>query len=747
MAALLLAYLGVFCGYIQAKALKEVTLQLKWQHQFQFAGYYAAEQQGYYAEEGLEVTLRPAQPGTDPFEEVLEGHAEFGVGTSEIMLQHAHGQPLVVLAVIFQHSPLALLARRDKGIEHVHDLAGKRVMIEPNSAAFWAMLKYEQVSPKSLSMASHTQSIESLISAEVEAMTVYSTDEPYLLQQLDIPFTLISPRSAGIDFYGDNLFTTRELIRREPELAAAFRRASLRGWEYAMQHPEAIIELILKQYNPLRNREHLKYEAEHMRQLMQPQLISPGYMNPGRWKHIAETFAALGMMEAQHDFRSLLYQNETGYTHFYLLLGGTLILLAIVSLVALRIHHLKNAARASEERFREIYEAAPMAFVLFDPDMRIEEWNREAQNTFGWTHEEAVGKNILDLLVPEELKPDIEHMFREMLTFEQPTTRINRNRTREGKELWCSWSNVVQRDAEGEVKGILSLGLNITERIDNDRQLQIAREHLEAINADLRSQTAELEEARRAAEAADRAKSEFLAVISHEIRTPMNAIMGYANILSESSLPEEEAEMAATINSCAETLMSIINDILDLSKIEAGRIELHPEPIDPEAIAMEVHHMLNPLAQRKKLDFRYEVSLASTREIWGDGTRLRQILINLTGNAIKFTEHGHVTIRVKTSPDQDNPERLCLRLSVSDSGIGIHPNKLKELFKPFSQLHTGLSRKFGGTGLGLAISNKLCSLMGGTITVESEEGKGSTFVVEMTLPYVNESMRKHYFEG
>lgn len=316
-----------------APALDKVTLQLKWKHQFQFAGYYAAIAQGYYREAGLEVVLQEAKPGKDPVEAVLKGEAEFGVGTSELMLLRAKGVEVVVLAAIFQHSPLVLLARRSAEVNDLHDLANQPVMIEPQSAEIFAYFEAEGVDPKKLKIQHHTLSVEDIISGKVAAMTGYSTDEPFQLQAAGFEVLTFTPRAGGIDFYGDNLFTTASQLQRHPQRVKAFREASLRGWEYALQNPQEIIDLIIKEHGNRKTREHLLFEASKTAQLMHPELIEVGYMNLGRWQHIANTYRSFNMVPKDFSLDGFIYDPnpKPNLAWIYWLLGGaTIITIAAV---------------------------------------------------------------------------------------------------------------------------------------------------------------------------------------------------------------------------------------------------------------------------------------------------------------------------------------------------------------------------------------------------------------------------------
>jgi PAS domain S-box-containing protein len=372
----------------------------------------------------------------------------------------------------------------------------------------------------------------------------------------------------------------------------------------------------------------------------------------------------------------------------------------------------EEALRASEQRFRLLTEQAPDAIFLADLDGRYTAVNTSACRMLGYEREELVGKQNTDL-VPAEEVPLLVERREALLRGEAVPVAEYRLRRKDGVFLPVEFSSCLLPDGRW-----LGIGRDISER---------------------KRQEAELRRAKEAAEAANRAKSEFLANVSHEIRTPMNAILGMTELTLDTPLAEEQQKYLTTVKSSAEALLNVINDLLDFSKIEAGKLELDSADFSLRSLLNETLRALALRAHRKGLELVCQIRPGVPDALMGDAGRLRQVLLNLVGNAIKFTEEGEVVVRVSVSDDKVTEEPadssvtlspchlVTLSFEVSDTGIGIPADKQHRIFQAFEQVDTSMTRRYEGTGLGLSIASRLVDLMGGRITVESEPDQGSTF--------------------
>ena len=450
MKLFLFAFIISFALALPAWSLEQVTLQLKWQHQFQFAGYYAAISQGYYREVGMDVSLRESQPDEDPVQYVLEGKAQFGVGTSELILLHHFNQPVVVLAVIFQHSPLALIVPKIDSkqseflpYQYIQDLKDKPVMMESSSAELLAYLASEGLTREKLNLVNHTSDIQDMLTGKVAAMSGYVTDEPYLLQQLNIDYQLFKPIMGGIDFYGDNLFTTQGMLDSNPKQVEAFREASLKGWEYAMEHPEEIIDLILTKYSQRHSRGHLAFEAEQMKGLMRPDIIEMGYMYEGRWRHIGQTYARQNMLPNDYKLDGFLYEPNKAKFADRLKDGITIAVIFTVLICSILgiFWYFNRQLRKKTKWLNAVFSHAPSSLMILDGNGKIIRWNHQATKIFGWSLEEVKGKAIYEFLIPLPNQSKLREAFKRTLDESNTATEQYWCHTKSGKMILCDWKN------------------------------------------------------------------------------------------------------------------------------------------------------------------------------------------------------------------------------------------------------------------------------------------------------------------
>jgi PAS domain S-box-containing protein len=394
-----------------------------------------------------------------------------------------------------------------------------------------------------------------------------------------------------------------------------------------------------------------------------------------------------------------------------------LILAAVVWVAVLRrrvarqteiIRERLEREHALEQRYRDLFENANDLIFTCDMEGRLTSLNKSGERISGYRREEILGMKASAFASTPEGARMIEDVL-ERLKSGEPATFEVQQLSKDGTPRFMEVSaHVVHRPGrEPEVEGIAR---DISERKRAEAELQHAKE---------------------AAEAASRAKSQFLANMSHEIRTPLNGLMGMTELALATELSAEQRDYLATVQTSAEALLEIINEILDFSKIESGRMVLDPAPFELTPLVDEALRPLVVRAAQKGVAFDVRLPGASRPWLYGDAVRLRQVLVNLAGNAVKFTERGHVRVEVEAAPAGESDVEL--RFAVEDTGIGIPRDKHEQIFEAFVQVDGSMTRRYGGTGLGLAISSRLVALMGGRLWVESEPGRGSTFRFTVTL--------------
>ena len=1060
----------------QLPQLDKIVLQLKWFHQFQFAGYYAAKLKGYYQDEGLDVEIRERNPEQPVIDQVVRGEADYGIGDSSTVVNYVNGEPVVAVAAILQHDPLVLISKKSSGIISPYEMSGKRIMFDHsggNEAPIIALLAQAELTTEDYTYIPSTFRNVDLVQGIVDVMPAYLSDQLFYFREKGIDINIISPLSYGLDFYGDILFTSKYEVKNNPQRVDKFRRASLKGWQYALDNPDEVIDFIINQFNPQKSRAHLVFEAESIRSLILPDTIPLGSIEINRLRRVVGIYQSLKLAEPVSDERlsGFIYQqaldftpeekewldkhpvirvgidtsfapfewldndgNYRGMTADYLniiesklgiefevvkkingddlidsqnlqkldiianahmtqknhrnfdftepyfkspvviisdtskgyfgsinnlsgknvaiekgsmleekisrdypdinlipvlnevealrsvnegvadacigdgvasnyyiqqqgllnlrfsgvteyntnhriavahkyhellsilqkVLNGinqsekdtilhrwmgltinqgfkvvtvvkyvlfALVLFILFAFYLIKLRQSEHARALSELQLKTIINNINVYVYLKDIRGEYIYANQMTCDLWNTTLEKVIGSNDRQFFDEQSAK-SIQKVDRLVLTKGQTISQEDVRKVKQsGAETVFITTKIPLHNHKGEIYALLGVSTDITERKLAESKIiqseQLLRSSIEALgeafaifdpedrlvffnekytqmykpSTDLIKQGRTFEEilrygcnnglyvdangcedewikqllaihnqpqsdvmqelnngrwinlresktpsgytvgyrlditdlynAKQKADIANQSKSRFLATMSHEIRTPMNGVLGMAQLLEDTPLNDEQKEYVDLINISGQNLLHIINNILDFSKLDSSMTILEEIDFNLQHLCNECIGMTDSLAQQKNLELILEYSTDCPVLFTGDSVKIKQVLVNLIGNAIKFTHRGFVKIIIK-KPQQKSDATL-IQLPGSDSGIGIEEQSVGNLFDEFTQADQATTRKYEGTGLGLAITRKLVSLMGGEISVSSIKGEGTQFKVLLSL--------------
>ena len=1047
-------------------ANEKISIQLKWKHSFQFAGYYAAIEKGFYKDEGLDVSVKEIDRTKSYIKEVVRNNSQYGVSDTAIVVSKIKGNDVVLVAQIFQHSPLVLMSKKVRNITTPYDLIGKKVMYSykgTGGTPFRALILKTLGSFEDMDIKPFT-SYQDFIDDKVDVISAYSTSQPYWLKTMGIEVNIIDPKSYGIDFYGDCLFTNKQEVANYPNRVAKVKRATIKGWKYALEHQDEIIDLIIKKYAPNKTKDQLKFEAKGTYQMILPDFIDIGTVDKHKYNQVAKLYYQLGLTNSKVLDNDFFYEDnkELNFTQKekQWLKENPMVRIAVMrywkydkygnnlhtdilkllnkygniglkpikfdtwasgynaAIEGETVHGIDNISwsKDREEKsfnYTKAYDFSPNylvvkensdiksledldnktiilkkdsidhkiindtnlnikvvdvnkddemyaklansnnidAFMSYAVDkQKLRRFNLKIATTVYGKYSQtyiAISKKHPELqsiinkiykIIPREELIALQNKIYEydklqFTTKEQDWINkhkvinfvSNKNRepfdfidkdTQEYSGMASDYLKLVAKktglkfkldpskswkDAMDNIdsksvdffpctskthkgsahliysssyleypivmvtksdKGFLSNlddlsgkkvvieeGFSIAEIIKQNHSdldviyangikealemvsnnkayayvamlpiasysinkynffdLKIAgktkymqklkmglrkdlgQTGIDIINKAINSITKEekikiynkwisikfersvdytkiwqlsaiflffiigtlywnrrlsieikkrkqrekeLEIANKKAKEATKSKSEFLANMSHEIRTPMNSIIGFSELLSKLIKDPVQKDYLNSIQTGGKALMAIINDILDLSKIEAGKFKIEKENVNPVNLFNEMYAMFHAKINQKNLTFIIDIDKNLPEVIEIDSVRVRQILLNIIGNAIKFTNTGTITLRVRCSFTNKQRTKLNLKIEVIDTGRGIAKEFQEKIFQAFEQTNADDAKIFSGTGLGLAICSKLVKLMNGTIEVKSEVQKGSTFTVNL----------------
>lgn len=484
-------------GNRQEPRADKIVLQLKWFSQFQFAGYIAALERGYFAEEGLDVEIREGGEEIIPAKEVAEGRAHFGIENSEVLLHRLRGSPLVALGAVVQHSPLVLLSRADSPYNTPHTLIGRNVMMGEGvrDIEIVAMFQQEGVPAESVKKLGYTLDPEVFLDPDIAAIAAYSTNTPYLLLEAGLEYQVINPISYGIDFYSDVLFTSEKMMEREPDTVLRFRRAAMKGWKYAMDNPAEIAEVLKYSYNSSKSVEHLLYEAEAMRRLMLPDLVEIGHMSESRWRRIADTFVKLGIVESDYHLDGFLYEeflevNEIRWKRVGLvamIVFAGLIIFALVlflynkslrTAVSERTRELSGVNTELREKERDLIKAQKISRIgnwVYNPLRKEFRVSEELKRIIGIYSDTQSFSDFMEVIDPA-YRTIVESVFDDVLRTGEMVEIDYRIFTPDGEDKIVRNIAEGTTDASGRVVQVYGTLQDITARKIAEEQLHIQRD-------------------------------------------------------------------------------------------------------------------------------------------------------------------------------------------------------------------------------------------------------------------------------
>ncbi len=708
--------------------VEPVSLQLKWKHAFQFAGYYAALEKGYYRERGLDLSIREHDGKRTPAEVLLAGDAEYAVTGSVIAVYRAQGKPVVALATIFQHSPLAFLVRADSGITRVEDFIGKRVMLGSGiqDAALDATLRRAGVEEGSFVRLPSNFDARSLLRDQTDIFNAYVTDQGFILHEGGVGEDCILPKQYGVDFYGDVLATTEEEIKQHPKRVKAFREATLKGWNYALDHPAELIGLILEKYNTQKmNREHLEYEARASRELIQPLLVRIGHMNPARWEHIKQVFTELGFIGPDRSIEGLVYLEQgkgvVGLAQWVIDNRVSVAIAAItlfVSILLFIVFQLRRLVRqrtteleASEKYMRTLIDTAPVCVKVLDREGRLVDMNLAGLAMIQADSVEQVKNARMADLVDQESRRAFIQLSQRVFEGESGSL-LFRAKGLKGRQVWLETRVEPILGSAGEVTQLLGITLDVTAHKEaEDEQNRLHRE--------LR-QVHKME-----------ALGQLTGGIAHDFNNLLGIIVGYSELAQHTTSPDDASRRAGylkNVQQAADRASKLVAQMLTFSRSNETKGELlQLAPL----VKQDVEMLRSSLPSSIEIRTEIREGLPS---VLLDRTQLNQILMNLAINARDAMEgKGVMTVRLDRASAVRAECSCChkwvcgdwIALSVSDTGGGIEPGVIPRIFEPFFT-----TKEVGkGTGMGMSVIQGIVLNHGGHVLLETESGTGTSVKV------------------
>lgn len=725
----ILAFTQSYNGYAQLITLK---LQLKWKHQFQFAGHYAALQKGYYKAEGIDLHILEGGKNISPIEVITSGRANLGIFDPEILFKNPKRNPLTAIFATMQSSPYSVISLQKKGIRRPIDLVGKKILIGNDQGwnIFRAIMLKEGLSIGHTTIISRNLDSEEILDDAGDAVITYSASQASRLKKLGADLAIMNPLDYGIDFYGDVIFTTQKFANNSPEVIEAFNRATRKGWEYALKHPEKLANYILTLPGVQERgvtKQDLLDEADQLEKLILPNFVEIGHINPGRWQNMLSVYQNLGLADGQTSLKGFLFSNLEKKHPWYdilvytLTIGGVLFIIAIVLNWELRRQVLAKTSalrkeieerQKAEERLELAIEAAGLG--LWELDLKEQKAyinQRWIANQLGyfWENPNLNISDWINLIHPED-KPNFNKDNTKFLASNTSSNQITyRIKTSEGDWLWLlSFRKISERDEVGNPVKITGMHLNI----DNIKRKEL---ELRQLTKELLKKNSELEK--------------FAYITSHNLRAPVVNLRSLTEIHASGDLPADlEEEINQKIRQSVIQLDNTLNDLVEIVSSKSGN-KVHIEEL---SFQTELDQVMTSIEnQIQSSNALIESDFSEVNKVFFPRKYLVSILQNLLTNAIKYrSPERQLVIKMKTRLERD-----FIIFTFSDNGTGFNMARFKsKIFNLYQRFHSHIE----GKGLGLYLIRSQVEAMDGKIDVESVEHVGTTFHIHFPrTPYTN----------
>ena len=708
-----------------SQELKPVKLQLKWRHQFQFAGYYAAQIKGFYKDEQLEVKILPGGPGILPIDNVLNGKADFGVFDPTILLRNDRKKPLVVLATIMQSSPYVIISLKDKKILSPSDLIGRTILVQEDQgwSIFKAILLKEGINANSIKVIPRSKDSEEIIENKADAVVTYLTTQPQKLKGMGYEVNLIRPVEYGVDFYGDVLFSSLNNAYRDTEKTDAFIRASLKGWEYALKHEDEIIDYILtlpgvKEYG--NNRKYLKIEAKELKKLIMPELIKVGHMNIGRWQYMLELYQQLGLADKSITLKNFIYNPKEKILRdwlmpaIYLLCGILLVIIIIVIInwqlrerVKIKTRELEaeilnrkraeNLANDSKEQIELILKSANIGLWEWDLKTNLKTYSEQLYGILGIKQDDLlIDFDPFDSIHPDDLEK-AKQIFQQNLSGTRERELVEfriKNSNDEYIHILSSSRITVENEQTVKISGI---AIDIEKIKKKEIELLKISEELMQSNNELKK---------------------FAYITSHNLRGPVVNIVSLFQMIDLDKIDDENQVYIDKIGISVDKLDRTLNDLIEIvshQKPENKSFTIIDFKVELDEIIQSIEMQI--VTSKAKFNTNFLVKTMPYSKKY-----FESILLNLITNAIKYKSKDEpLILDISTT---ENEEYIILK--VKDNGIGIDLEKNKtKIFGLYQRFEPNIE----GKGIGLFIIKSHIETLGGKIEVNSDLGKGTTFII------------------